>query len=195
MGFLSDNCIFSTYSAEVLTQAKPFECGLKDLDNFFVKDAFLQEKALLCKNYCFTLADMPQEIIASFTLSNDSIKKIPNARKKKIEKRIPYDKHYSTYPAVMIGRLGVNKRFQNLHIGTETLDFIKAWFTDPLNKTGCRFILVDSYNKYKNIKFYENNGFTFLFGSEKQEKEFRNIPLEKELKTRLMFFDLIEIVQ
>ena len=35
----------------------------------------------------------------------------------------------------------------------------------------------------------------FLFGSEEQEKEFRNIPEDKELKTRLMFFDLIEIAK
>ena len=93
----------------------------------------------------------------------------------------------------MIGRLGVDKNYQSLHIGTEIINFIKAWFLDPLNKTGCRFILVDSYNKEKTIKFYANNGFSFLFGSEEQEKEFRNIPKEKSMKTRLMYFDLIEL--
>lgn len=193
MGFLADKCQFSYYTQEVLEDSEPIECGNKDLDDFFLKDAFLQEHELLCKNYCFTLADGSKKIIAAFTLSNDSIKKVPNARKKKVEKNIPYGKHYASYPAVMIGRLGVDKDFQRLHIGTNVLDFIKAWFLDPLNKTGCRFILVDSYNKAKNIKFYENNGFAFLFGSEEQEKEFRNIAQEKALKTRLMFFDLIEL--
>lgn len=193
MGFLADKCDFSFYTQEMLEEYQPISCGIKDLDNFFLKDAFMQEAELLCKSYCFTLADDSKKIIATFTLSNDSIKKIPNSRKKKVEKNIPYGKHYASYPAVMIGRLGVDKSFQGLHIGTEVLDFIKAWFLDPLNKTGCRFILVDSYNKTKNIKFYENNGFTFLFGSEEQEKEFRNISYDKELKTRLMFFDLIEL--
>ncbi len=93
----------------------------------------------------------------------------------------------------MIGRLGVDIHFQNLYIGTEVLNFIKAWFLDPLNKTGCRFVLVDSYNKPENIKFYQNNGFSFLFGSEEQEKEFRGLPEKSDLKTRLMFFDLIEL--
>lgn len=195
MGFLADKCVFSFYTQNSLVESSPIECGNEDLDKFFLEDAFLQEKELLCKNYCFTLADGSNKIVSSFTLSNDSIKKLPNSRKKKIEKNIPYEKHYSSYPAVMIGRLGVDKQFQGLHIGTEVLDFIKAWFLDPLNKTGCRFILVDSYNTEKNINFYRNNGFMFLFGSEEQEKEFRNIPDEKELKTRLMFFDLIEIAK
>ena len=195
MGFLADKCIFSFYTEKSLVESKPIECGNEDLDNFFLKDAFLQERELLCKNYCFTLTDDSNQIVASFTLSNDSIKKLPNSRKKKVEKNIPYEKHYSSYPAVMIGRLGVDKQFQGQHIGAEVLDFIKAWFLDPLNKTGCRFILVDSYNTEKNIKFYLNNGFTFLFGSEEQEKEFRNLSEEKELKTRLMFFDLVEIAR
>lgn len=193
MGFLADKCDFLFYTQEVLEESQPISCGNKDLDDFFLKDAFLQEKELLCKNYCFTLADASKKIIATFTLSNDSIKKIPNSRKKKVEKNIPYCKHYASYPAVMIGRFGVDKDFQGLHIGTELLNFIKAWFLDPLNKTGCRFILVDSYNKKKNISFYEKNGFSFLFSSEKQEKEFRNITEDKKLKTRLMFFDLIEL--
>ena len=193
MGFLTDNCIFSIFSKDILNHSTPIECGLKDLDNFFMQDAFLQEQALLCKNYCFILSDDSKKVVATFTLSNDSIKKIPNARKKKVEKNIPHGKHYSSYPAVMIWRLGVDKNYQSLHIGTEIINFIKAWFLDPLNKTGCRFILVDSYYKENTIKFYANNGFSFLFGSEEQEKEFRNIPKEKSLKTRLMYFDLIEL--
>lgn len=128
MGFLADKCVFSFYTADSLTGSCPIECGNDDLDNFFLEDAFLQEKELLCKNYCFTLADESEKIVASFTLSNDSIKKLPNSRKKKVEKNIPYEKHYSSYPAVMIGRLGVDKQFQGLHIGTEVLDFSRHGF-------------------------------------------------------------------
>lgn len=87
MGFLADKCIFSIYSISNLDESYPFQCGVEDLDSFFLKDAFLHQKALLCKNYCFVLADNPKQIVASFTLSNDSIKKVPNARKKKVEKK------------------------------------------------------------------------------------------------------------
>ncbi len=50
----------------------------------------------------------------------------------------------------MIGRLGVSVDMQGNHIGAELLNFIKAWFLDPLNKTCCRFLLVDSYKTDRN---------------------------------------------
>ena len=72
---------------------------------------------------------------------------------------------------------------------------IKKQLKDTLkNKTGCRFVLVDSYNQEKNFKFYERNGFKFLFSSEEQEREFRDLKLDRPLITRLMYFDLIELL-
>ncbi len=196
MSFLGDNCVFSFYDKEVLKSRNSFTCGNDDLDKFFLEDAFLQSDQLLCKNYCFIKEGTESDIVCMFTLSNDSIKNVPNARKKKVEKDIPHTKHYNSYPAVMIGRLGVNIKYQDKHIGSEVIDFIKAWFVDQKNKTGCRFLLVDSYNNANNFKFYQdNNGFQFLFGSEEQEREYRNIKPENEIHTRLMYFDLIELTR
>lgn len=194
MGYISDNCTFSVLNAQMVEQ-KGFDCGDDDLNEFFKIDAFLQQRELLCKNYCFVDETTEgQQIIAAFTLSNDSIKKIPNSRKKKIEKEIDRTKHYFSYPAVMIGRLGIAKDMQNKHLGGELIRFIKAWFLDPLNKTGCRFILVDSYKTERNLHFYERNGFEYLFSSDEQEKEFRGMKSEKELKTRLMYFDMKTLI-
>jgi len=50
---------------------------------------------------------------------------------------------------------------------------------------------VDSYNTPQAIKYYQNNGFTFLFNTEEQEKEYTKRTDLPKLKTRLMFFDLI----
>lgn len=94
----------------------------------------------------------------------------------------------------MIGRLGISQDFQSKHLGSEVLSFIKAWFVDPLNKTGCRFLLVDSYNKDRNLKLYQNNEFKFLFSTEEQEREFRGLGPDKPLNSRLMYFDLIELL-
>ena len=195
MGFLQDQCSFGFYNHEKADTSKPFRCGDDDLDEFFTDDAFLQSDELLCKNYCFTLDDDPSVIVAAFTLSNDSIKKIPGSRKKKVEKNIPREKQYSSYPAVMIGRLGISVDFQSRHLGSDVLSFIKAWFVDPLNKTGCRFLLVDSYNKERNLAFYERNGFNYLFSTEEQEREFRGIKPERPLNSRLIYFDLIELIK
>ena len=73
----------------------------------------------------------------------------------------------------------------------ELMDFIKSWFIDPNNKTGCRFIVVDAYNETHPIKYYKNNDFDFLFSTEEQEKEYMGLQGEEQLKTRLMYFDLI----
>ena len=93
----------------------------------------------------------------------------------------------------MIGRLGISQDFQSKHLGSDVLSFIKAWFVDPLNKTGCRFLLVDSHNKERNLKFYQNNEFKFLFSTEEQEREFCGLGPDKPLNSRLMYFDLIEL--
>ena len=194
MGFLQEKCKFGFFTQQKVAGCKSFHCDDDDLDDFFRCDAFLQSDELLCKNYCFMLDEDPSKIVAVFTLSNDSIKKIPGSRKKKVEKNIPREKLYSSYPAVMIGRLGINIDFQGQHLGSDVLSFIKAWFVDPLNKTGCRFLLVDSYNKERNLKFYEHNGFSYLFSSEEQEREFRSIKPDRPLNSRLVYFDWIELL-
>ena len=96
-------------------------------------------------------------------------------------------------PAVLIGRLGISTKFQHLHIGTEVIDFIKSWFVEPYNKTGCRYLVVDAYNEDVPVAFYKKNGFDFMFSTEEQEKSYRGIVSDKPLKTRLMYFDLILI--
>lgn len=189
-----EDCSFYEYTPKVNLTFGNFDCGDADLNDFYIKDAFLQSGELLCKNYCF-VREKENVIACAFTISNESIKKLPGSRKKKIEKKIPREKQYSSYPAVMIGRLGISKDFQNNHLGSQVLDFIKGWLLDPEYRTGCRFLLVDSYNKPDNIRFYERNGFTLLFSTEEQEREYRKIKADRTISTRLMYFDLIEVTR
>ncbi len=65
----------------------------------------------------------------------------------------------NSYPAVLIGRLGVNKDYripdgEENTTGNQLMDFIKTWFLIN-NKTGCRFIVVDSYNNDKALNYLE----------------------------------------
>ena len=93
-------------------------------------------------------------------------------------------------PAVLIGRIGVNEEFQGQHIGSQLLDFVKAWFCHKDNKTGCRFIVVDAYNKSRVLNFYINNRFKFLFKTENDEKSYYEVNENSNIHTRLMYFDL-----
>ncbi len=98
------------------------------------------------------------------------------------------------YPGVLIGRLGINENFRSQGIGTELLDFIKSWFIDEDNKTGCRFLIVDAYNNDVPLGFYQKNGFLFLFSSEQQEAENLGYDQTKTLHTRLMCYDLKKLI-
>ncbi len=190
------------YNEDIHRICFPFDCGDNDLNDFFANDVIKYSNELLGKSYCFTLDEDDRQIVAAFTISNDSIKtfSLPNARKKKIIAEIPREKHMKSYPAVLIGRLGVNnlirkKIKEENTIGDQLMDFIKSWFIDKGNKTGCRFIIVDAYNKITTLNYYKRNGFIELFSSEEQEKKYINVSEEKTLSTRLLYYDLILITE
>lgn len=171
-------------------------CNNDDLDEFFLKDAPLYRAQLLGKTYCFRLDSDPKQIVCAFTLANDSIRvdMLPNSRAKKVEKHIPHAKSLRRYPALLIGRLGVNSQYQGKGIGSDLLMFISSWFVENDNKTGCRFIIVDAYNNPQTLNFYERNGFIYLFSTEAQEAENTGFSPDTKLNTRLMFYDLLDSI-
>lgn len=191
MSFLFDKC--SIYDLVDKTDMANFSCGDQDLDDFFTNDCFGYAKQLLGKSYCYKLDTNPSKVVCAFTLANAGIRvdDLPNARKKKLETDIPHAKTLKDYPAVLIGRLAVSQDFRSMHIGSDVLEYIKYWFVDPNNKTGCRFVIVDAYNKAETIAFYEHNGFKPVFSTDEQEKQYRHIKSEVTLNTRLMYFDLL----
>lgn len=198
MGFLLEKCTFTPYDQGTICECDSFDCGHDDLNDFFTNDSVNWSKQLLGKSYCFTLDEDPSKIVCAFTVSNDSIKtkRLPNSRQKKVIRQIPSDKRMRSYPAVLIGRLGVNAEYRMIEgeestTGDQLMDFIKSWFIDGANKTGCRFVVVDSYNEPKALKYYTRNSFTPLFSTESQEKEFTGLKDEDTLKTRMLYFDLI----
>lgn len=193
MSFLSENC--NLCRMETIGDLGTFQCGDRDLDDFFANDSMAYFQQLLGKTYLYKLRSDSASTVAAFTISNASIRvdDLPNSRKKKIEHDIPYQKTCRNYPAVLIGRLGVDINFQSKHVGSEIIEFIKYWFIEPNNKTGCRFVLVDAYNTPSTVKFYESNGFKMMFSSEEQEKLYRRLKPEVPLGTRIMYFDLINL--
>ena len=193
MGFLENNCRGFLHTAEMLQKSQPFSCGDKDLDDFFLRDAFKYEQQLLGKSYCFRLKNDYSVIVGIFTLSCSSIdtRDLPNNRRKRLTENIPHEKSLSSYPAILIGRLGIDKKFGGKGIGTELMDFIKSWILAPTSKPACRYLTVDAYNNERTLKFYEANGFKTIFSSDKQEKEYIGLLQEKDLETKLMYFDLM----
>lgn len=174
----------------------PFSCGDSALEHFFHEEAVLYAGARLGKTYVFLDNNMDEtKVVAFFTVSNDSVKTrfIPKSSTNKVQRKIPGQKHLRTYPAVMIGRLGVSKDYQGgmFHVGQQVVNYLKTWFVEEDNKTGCRFMVVDAYNNERTLNFYLRNGFKFLYSDEDQERHELQIAKDELLLTRHMFLDLL----
>ena len=180
------------FSKEILESCSDFSCGDDELDNFFHNGADLYSIELMGKTYCWITNDKPHQIVALFTLANDSIKtfNLDNKIRNRLNRTISNNKRGRSYPAVLIGRLGINKSFQNKSIGSQLLNFIKDWFRHKSNKTGCRFIVVDAYNNGRTNKFYELNKFRYLYDNEAEEYSQYKSSSSRKISTRLMYFDL-----
>lgn len=158
-----------------------FDCGREDIDDFFHNKAQAYEKAMFGKTYALCPNGDPDTIMGAITVANASIftRHLSWRRRDFIGADIEDEKSGQNYPAVLLGRLGVDKRFQHLHLGPQIIDFVKAWFSSESNKSGCRFLIVDAYNEPGLIQFYEHCGLHLFFSTEEQEKKYRNI-LDKE---------------
>lgn len=179
----------------ILHNCVSFDCGMDDLNDFFINDALTYEKDLMGKTYCWLDNSNDRRIVAMITLANAGIQTthLPNNPKRHLHKAIAYNKQGRTYPAVLIGRLGVDIKYQGaqFRIGAQIMDFIKDWFISTDNKTGCRFILVDAVNCPHTLAYYERNGFKPLFPRESDEKAFYDIDETQDLRTRMYYFDLL----
>jgi GNAT superfamily N-acetyltransferase len=141
------------YKALESNDAYEFDCGDPDLNEFFLKDAIPHKRELIGVTYFF-YDEAAKTAIAFFTVMNDAI------RTDGFKDDLPSGKRYTFYPSVKIGRFGVNKKYHRTGIGTQLMDFIKHFFTLE-NKTGCRFLTLDAYNKDTVLTFYQKCGFTF----------------------------------
>lgn len=161
-------------------QILPFDCGDSDLNEFLLQDSKKYLSQLLAVTY---LIENNGRTIAFFSVSNDKVTMQDvdsNRRYRKLFQSImPEGKQYKSYPAVKIGRFGIDKTVQKAGLGSQILDYIKGWFISE-NKTGCQYITVDAYKQ--SLRFYERNGFKYFTDKDVNED------------TRQMYFSLLELL-
>jgi len=151
-----------------------FDCDNDDLNEYFREDAILHKRELLTQTYCLYKANGDSPLpLALFDLCNDAVR----LKKYKDIVEIDQRKHYPFLPAVKITRFGVAKELHGMNLGSHTMNLIKRFFLTN-NRTGCRFITVDAYNKDEVLRFYGKNDF----------KPFNN--KDQTGPTRSLFFDL-----
>jgi len=198
---LLDICFPCVLTQAILDECNHFSCGDDDMDEFFYNDALDYTRFRMGKSYCFRLVDNPKVIVACFTVSNDSIRifDLGSSKKNRMWKEISNrEKRLSRYPGVLIGRLAISLEYSNRGIGSDVVRFIKEWFVDDANKSGCRLAIVDAKNSPNVLSFYEKNKFKFLFKTETDEYNYMHMHEKnvddsniEKLYTRLMYCDLL----
>ena len=153
-----------------------FKCAESDLNEFLIDESKDYQAEFLAKTYLL-INPANGDIVAYYSLLNDVIRldETEKSIRNRINRKIPFSKQRSHYPAVKVGRLAVSETYVSMGIGRILLDSVKYIFTHG-NRTGCRFLTVDALNTATG--FYERNDFRFFTEQDKDDD------------TRLMYFDL-----
>lgn len=159
------------------TTIPQFKSSDSDLNEFLMQEAKNYQEQMLTVTY---LLQNPKtdEVVAYFSLLCDTIKfeEEDKRTRNRINRKIPYSKQRSHYPAVKIGRLAVSENYAHQGIGEQILEYVKAMFSFG-SHAGCRFLTVDAYADA--VGFYEKRG-GFKFFTEADAND----------DTRLLYFDL-----
>lgn len=165
---------------EDIQTLKPFDCGDDDHNEFLTVDASFYRQQMLANT--FVLED-DELTIAYYSLLNDKISNstVPKNLWRKLRDTIPHEKHFSSYPAVKIGRLAVSLTHKNDGIGTRLVAGIKQMLIAQQSQSACRFLTVDAYRCA--VPFYEKNGFKMLVNEISNEAH--TVPMYYDLKQLL----------
>ncbi len=147
----------------------------KELVDFLREDALENQKQKLSVTFLWFYEE---KLVSYITLLNDKINLEGNLKEFFKEKGI----HYKSLPALKIGRLCVDNRFQRRGLGKlMILITIKIAQEISKNRSGCRFITLDAKRNQNPerdpLLFYQKMGFSIL-----QEKKNGPIPMYLDLQ-------------
>ena len=156
-----------------------FDCGNKDLNEFLLNDSKKYMDRRLAVTY---IIESDGDMVGYFSLSNDklTVNEVDKSTWRRIKQFFRHEKHRSDYPAVKVGRLAVNKKYQGRDIGSDILNFIKSMFVYN-NRTGCVFVTVDALREA--LPFYLKNSFKCI---DRQQ-------LNLDTLTVQLYYNLIEL--
>ena len=160
-----------------------FNCTIDDITNFLFEDSKNYQSEKMANTYLFV--DENNDIAAYFCISNDCLvdkgeeRGFTNAIFNRLHRKInlPNGKRIRQYPAIKVGRLGVDEKYHGTGVAYDLMNFIKG-FSLKDHKPACRLLLLDALNRPRQTRYYERNGFTFLLDN------------DTDKENRIMYFDL-----
>jgi hypothetical protein len=135
-----------------------FDCGDSDLNDFLKSDAAKYQADHLSHT---RLAFLRGDLVGYITLLADCIILQTSEKKKTLKEARTHHQSIYTFPAIKIGRIGVDKNSQQTGVGTQLLIYtigLVFRMNRELN-IGCRFITLDAYPK--SVSWYEKKHFMF----------------------------------
>ena len=137
-------------------QVEGFDCGDQDLNDFLKHDAAKYQTELLSHT---DLALLDETIVGYITLLADSIVLKTPEKKHTLDRLSGQHQSIYTFPAIKIGRIGVQKEYKSCGIGTWLLDHTigTAFQMNTDLGVGCRFITLDAYPSA--MEWYVEQGF------------------------------------
>lgn len=159
---------------------KPFNCGDNDLNEFLFEKAKRYKQEYLATTF---IIESSTRTIAYYSIFNDSLNfeqqsyASKSAFKRFLKDLVTHPKrHLTSFPALKIGRLGIDNTFKGKGLGKMLVHNIINDALELNNKQACKLITVDAY--CQSLQFYSNLGFEFL-----TDRDVNN-------DTRQMFFNL-----
>lgn len=179
-----DHCFDKAFNCDKEGRHSCYKNKLNDfLFNFSTKTAKLHR-------YRTNIIENNDHIIAFFSLAHDAliidgsdVDFREHLEQCTQEEEAAFREEYckqTTFPAIKIEHLAVDKDFQSQKIGKCILDYIIGELIDNENAYGCQYITVDALNNPDTNKFYVNNGFEYV-----SNKDFHNV-------TRKMYYPLFK---
>ncbi len=158
-------------------KVETFDCGDSNLNDFLcTEEVSRYERENLGRTY---LAYYQGDLVGYFTVSSDGLR-IEYLRTVKSFSKLARMK-LETIPALKIGRLAVDRRYQNKGIGRLLIKHIAGMALEIGRGTGIRLLILQA--KPGSIEFYEKCGFQLTF----------EVKREKGRRNRTMFLDLYKI--
>lgn len=173
-----NNNLLKKYEIEKLDKKHnldSFNCKYDALNDFLKNNAYLEQ----LNNFNITyLAIYEKNVIGYFSLLTDYI------QLNKVD--FPKEKSFKNAPAIKIGRLAIDQKFERKGLGTSLLDNINMQISNISKIVGVKYITVDAYVSARH--FYENNAFEYILNT--NEEKLKKAEKHNPLSSVVMYKDI-----
>lgn len=132
-----------------------FDCGHAELNQYLKQTARQSTDKSLTRTRVLVDPDQPERIIGFFTLAPVQLNLPKDSSLAKRTKE-------GEVPAVLLARMGIDRRFQGNNHGMDLLNEAICWATYAMRAVGGIALVVEPKEDTQARSFYEKNGFLTL---------------------------------